>query len=78
MHGSLLAMLLSGCLFVLLCFYYQGPAPALVKAEVPWSARRGTLSDKERVLKTVKGYHIMKIFILIFNICMIHDFSLFA
>ncbi|GMY35600.1 eukaryotic translation initiation factor-like [Fagus crenata] len=32
-----------------------GPAPALVKAEVPWSARRGTLSDKERVLKTVKG-----------------------
>ncbi|KAB1211971.1 Eukaryotic translation initiation factor isoform 4G-1 [Morella rubra] len=32
-----------------------GPAPALVKAEVPWSARRGTLSDKDRVLKTVKG-----------------------
>ncbi|XP_008220656.1 PREDICTED: eukaryotic translation initiation factor-like [Prunus mume] len=32
-----------------------GPAPALVKAEVPWSVRRGTLSDKERVLKTVKG-----------------------
>ncbi|XP_042507585.1 eukaryotic translation initiation factor [Macadamia integrifolia] len=32
-----------------------GPAPALVKAEVPWSARRGTLSEKERVLKTVKG-----------------------
>ncbi|KAL5699013.1 hypothetical protein ACHQM5_029975 [Ranunculus cassubicifolius] len=32
-----------------------GPAPSLLKAEVPWSARRGTLSDKERVLKTVKG-----------------------
>ncbi|KAI8023268.1 Eukaryotic translation initiation factor isoform 4G-1 [Camellia lanceoleosa] len=32
-----------------------GPAPALIKAEVPWSARRGTLSDKDRVLKTVKG-----------------------
>ncbi|KAJ0090772.1 hypothetical protein Patl1_12599 [Pistacia atlantica] len=32
-----------------------GPAPALIKAEVPWSARRGNLSDKERVLKTVKG-----------------------
>ncbi|XP_065850551.1 eukaryotic translation initiation factor [Euphorbia lathyris] len=32
-----------------------GPAPALVKAEVPWSAKRGNLSDKERVLKTVKG-----------------------
>ncbi|XP_048332339.2 eukaryotic translation initiation factor [Ziziphus jujuba] len=32
-----------------------GPIPALVKAEVPWSVRRGNLSDKERVLKTVKG-----------------------
>ncbi|TVU29289.1 hypothetical protein EJB05_20849 [Eragrostis curvula] len=32
-----------------------GPAPALVKAEVPWSIQRGNLSDKERVLKTVKG-----------------------
>ncbi|OMO98326.1 MIF4G-like, type 3 [Corchorus capsularis] len=32
-----------------------GPTPALVKAEVPWSARRGNLSEKERVLKTVKG-----------------------
>ncbi|KAE8665333.1 Eukaryotic translation initiation factor isoform 4G-1 [Hibiscus syriacus] len=32
-----------------------GPTPALVKAEVPWSVRRGALSDKERVLKTVKG-----------------------
>lgn len=31
------------------------PAPALVKAELPWSARRGNLSEKERVLKTVKG-----------------------
>lgn len=39
-------------------FYFEnqgGPAPALVKAEVPWSARRGNLSEKERVLKTVKG-----------------------
>ncbi|KAF8393009.1 hypothetical protein HHK36_021250 [Tetracentron sinense] len=32
-----------------------GPAPALIKAEVPWSAQRGNLSVKERVLKTVKG-----------------------
>ncbi|KAF4370420.1 eukaryotic translation initiation factor [Cannabis sativa] len=32
-----------------------GPTPALVRAEVPWSARRGTLSDKDRVLKTIKG-----------------------
>ncbi|KAL3533049.1 hypothetical protein ACH5RR_006570 [Cinchona calisaya] len=32
-----------------------GPTPALIKAEVPWSARRGNLSDKDRVLKTVKG-----------------------
>ncbi|TQD88510.1 hypothetical protein C1H46_025930 [Malus baccata] len=32
-----------------------GAAPTLIKAEVPWSARRGTLSDKDRVLKTVKG-----------------------
>ncbi|XP_011018056.1 PREDICTED: eukaryotic translation initiation factor isoform 4G-1 [Populus euphratica] len=32
-----------------------GPAPALVKAEVPWSSRRVNLSEKERVLKTVKG-----------------------
>ncbi|KAG6589764.1 Eukaryotic translation initiation factor isoform 4G-1, partial [Cucurbita argyrosperma subsp. sororia] len=32
-----------------------GGPPALIKAEVPWSARRGTLSDKDRVLKTVKG-----------------------
>lgn len=32
-----------------------GPAPTLVKAEVPWSVQRGTLSEKERVLKTVKG-----------------------
>ncbi|XP_056176793.1 eukaryotic translation initiation factor-like isoform X2 [Syzygium oleosum] len=31
------------------------PMPALVKAEVPWSARRGNLSEKDRVLKTVKG-----------------------
>ncbi|KAI4380527.1 hypothetical protein MLD38_006705 [Melastoma candidum] len=33
----------------------SGPTPALLKAEVAWSARRGNLSDKERVLKTVKG-----------------------
>ncbi|TYH08007.1 hypothetical protein ES288_A08G280800v1 [Gossypium darwinii] len=32
-----------------------GPTPTLIKAEVPWSARRGYLSEKERVLKTVKG-----------------------
>ncbi|KAK9101752.1 hypothetical protein Sjap_019006 [Stephania japonica] len=33
-----------------------GITPGFIKkAEVPWSARRGTLSDKERVLKTVKG-----------------------
>lgn len=67
MHGSLLAMLLSGGLVILLYFYHQGgPAPALVKAEVPWSVRRGTLSEKDRVLKTVKGYCIVKIFSLIF------------
>ncbi|KAL0284041.1 UNVERIFIED_CONTAM: Eukaryotic translation initiation factor isoform 4G-1 [Sesamum angustifolium] len=33
----------------------QGPAPTLIKAELPWSARRGNLSENERVLKTVKG-----------------------
>ncbi|XP_022131330.1 eukaryotic translation initiation factor-like [Momordica charantia] len=32
-----------------------GTAPALIKAEVPWSVRRGNISEKERVLKTVKG-----------------------
>ncbi|KAL3331681.1 hypothetical protein AABB24_032341 [Solanum stoloniferum] len=32
-----------------------GPAPTLVKAELPWSVRRGNLSDEDRVLKTVKG-----------------------
>ncbi|KAL6534795.1 hypothetical protein OROGR_013470 [Orobanche gracilis] len=32
----------------------QGSASALIKAEVPWSARRGTLSEEARVLKTVK------------------------
>ncbi|KAK9149862.1 hypothetical protein Scep_008619 [Stephania cephalantha] len=33
-----------------------GITPGFIKkAEVPWSARQGTLSDKERVLKTVKG-----------------------
>ncbi|XP_057415567.1 eukaryotic translation initiation factor [Lotus japonicus] len=34
----------------------QGGGPAtLVKAEVPWSARRGSVSEMDRVLKTVKG-----------------------
>ncbi|KAL7097268.1 hypothetical protein ACP275_10G134000 [Erythranthe tilingii] len=34
----------------------QGVAPvALIKADVPWSARRASLSDTDRVLKTVKG-----------------------
>ncbi|MBA0844336.1 hypothetical protein Goarm_001436 [Gossypium armourianum] len=32
-----------------------GSTPALVKAEVPWSAKRGNLSEKDRVLKSVKG-----------------------
>ncbi|KAL4284740.1 hypothetical protein GQ457_16G005040 [Hibiscus cannabinus] len=32
-----------------------GQTPALVKAEVPWSTRKGNLSEKDRVLKTVKG-----------------------
>ncbi|CAN4113254.1 unnamed protein product [Withania somnifera] len=32
-----------------------GPAPTLIKAELPWSVRRGNLSNKDRVLKTVKG-----------------------
>ncbi|XP_031378339.1 eukaryotic translation initiation factor-like isoform X2 [Punica granatum] len=36
-------------------FARGGPTPTLIKAEVPWSARRGNLSEKERVLKTVKG-----------------------
>lgn len=42
---------------LMLVFYFNqgGPPPALIKAEVPWSAHRGTLSEKERVLKTVKG-----------------------
>ncbi|GAV84283.1 MA3 domain-containing protein/MIF4G domain-containing protein [Cephalotus follicularis] len=31
------------------------PASVLVKAEVPWSVRRGNLSEKDRILKTVKG-----------------------
>ncbi|KAJ4844059.1 hypothetical protein Tsubulata_029250 [Turnera subulata] len=34
-----------------------GPAPALAKAEVPWSGCTGRLSEKDRVLKTVKGLH---------------------
>ncbi|KAI9125725.1 hypothetical protein K1719_003143 [Acacia pycnantha] len=32
-----------------------GPAPTLIKVEAPRSARRGNLSEKDRVLKTVKG-----------------------
>ncbi|KAF8033733.1 hypothetical protein BT93_C0099 [Corymbia citriodora subsp. variegata] len=32
-----------------------GPFAAIVKAEVPWSARSGNLSEKDLVLKTVKG-----------------------
>ncbi|PPD79718.1 hypothetical protein GOBAR_DD23349 [Gossypium barbadense] len=32
-----------------------GSTPALVKAEVPWSAKRGNLSEKDHVLKSVKG-----------------------
>ncbi|TKY54679.1 Eukaryotic translation initiation factor isoform 4G-1 [Spatholobus suberectus] len=32
-----------------------GPTSTLIKAEVPWSARRESLSEKDRVLKTVKG-----------------------
>ncbi|XP_010927942.1 uncharacterized protein [Elaeis guineensis] len=39
----------------LLQLHQVGSAPALVKAEVPWSARRGNLTEKEWVLKTVKG-----------------------
>lgn len=46
-----------------------GPAPALIKAEVPWSARRGTLSDKDRVLKTIKGYFIVRSFISLHLFC---------
>ncbi|XP_073145338.1 eukaryotic translation initiation factor-like isoform X2 [Henckelia pumila] len=33
----------------------QGVTPTLIKAEVPWSVQRGNLSEKDRVLKTVKG-----------------------
>lgn len=40
---------------MVLFYMTQGPTPALTKAEVPWSARRATLSDNDRVLKTVKG-----------------------
>jgi hypothetical protein len=40
---------------VLFTKFQFGSTPALIKAEVPWSARRGNLSEKERVLKTVKG-----------------------
>ncbi|CAK7353968.1 unnamed protein product [Dovyalis caffra] len=44
------------CLVVLTsCSNQVGPAPALIKADMPWSTRRGNLSEEERVLKTVKG-----------------------
>ncbi|XP_057767205.1 eukaryotic translation initiation factor-like [Salvia miltiorrhiza] len=33
----------------------QGVAQTLIKADAPWSARRGNLSEEDRVLKTVKG-----------------------
>ncbi|XP_041998612.1 eukaryotic translation initiation factor-like [Salvia splendens] len=33
----------------------QGVVQTLIKADAPWSARRGNLSEEERVLKTVKG-----------------------
>lgn len=36
--------------------YLKQVAPTLIKADAPWSARRGNLSEKDRVLKTVKGY----------------------
>ncbi|KAG9134925.1 hypothetical protein Leryth_001188 [Lithospermum erythrorhizon] len=32
-----------------------GTTAALTKADMPWSVRRGSLSDKDRVLKTIKG-----------------------
>lgn len=61
-HACIVSLLF--CVFFLfdiscsdICIMYQGgPAPGLIKAEIPWSARRGSLSEKDRVLKTVKGY----------------------
>jgi translation initiation factor 4G len=32
-----------------------GPSPVLVKVDVPWSAMRGALSEKDQVLKTAMG-----------------------
>lgn len=32
-----------------------GPAPAIVRASNPWSARSGAVSEKDKVLRTVKG-----------------------
>ncbi|KAH7428597.1 hypothetical protein KP509_09G008000 [Ceratopteris richardii] len=32
-----------------------GPAPAIVRAANPWSARRGEMTEKEKILRTVKG-----------------------
>ncbi|KAH7422488.1 hypothetical protein KP509_12G010900 [Ceratopteris richardii] len=33
----------------------NGPAPAIVRAVNPWSARRGEVTEKEKILRTVKG-----------------------
>lgn len=45
----------------------SGPPPVLVKAEVPWSAKRGTLSEKDQVLKTVKGYCFL---VIMMSVCL--------
>ena len=59
LNSSLFMQCVMNCFIlfsILLSLLNQGgPTPTLVKAEVPWSARRGTLSEKDRVLKTVKG-----------------------
>ncbi|GJW94968.1 hypothetical protein Tco_0174640 [Tanacetum coccineum] len=39
---------------LLLWMLTRGPALALVKAKVPWSVQRGTLSDKDHAFKIVK------------------------
>jgi hypothetical protein len=31
-------------------------APAIIRAANPWTARRGEISEKEKVLRAVKGY----------------------
>ena len=38
-----------------LLLFIQGGPTTLAKADAPWSVRRESLSDKDRVLKTVKG-----------------------